>query len=318
MMGSCWTIRNVGLLTLAFVSLAISFAFVFKTPFIDQHYVKEVIHLYDAYRNQLENVEKQNSKEADCTASENQQPSWMSLKPEEMSAQELMDYLSWSNSSSCRLRHDFGGRMMKNPSGLDGQKAVCLQPISVAPPPNSCIIYSIGINNEWSFDDAMERYGCNIFAFDPSMKDAQDQFNRSSGIHFYKIGLGVRDETINSTGWKILSLESIRRLLGHQDLVIDYLKMDIEYHEWAVLPELMKSGELAKVRQMGIEFHLFPHESLEKHQQVAGILWSLEHEHGMNRFDSKANPWFSGRFSSMGIQGSFGYEIAWYNRKFIV
>ncbi len=50
------------------------------------------------------------------------------LKPEEMSAVELMDYFSWSNSSSCKLAHDFGGAMMANPSGLDGQKAVCIQP----------------------------------------------------------------------------------------------------------------------------------------------------------------------------------------------
>ena len=109
------------------------------------------------------------------------------LKPEEMSAVELMKYFSWSNSSSCKLAHDFGGKMMANPSGLDGQKAVCIQPPSVAPPPGSCTVYSIGINNEWSFDDDMELYGCSVYSFDPSMKDEEDQFDRSSKLHFYKI-----------------------------------------------------------------------------------------------------------------------------------
>ena len=245
-----------------------------------------------------------------------EQPSWINLKPEDMSATEIMNYFSRSNSSSCKLTHDFGGKMMINPSGLDGQKAICIQPPSVAPPPGSCIVYSIGINNEWSFDDIMEKYGCTVYAFDPSMKNAEDQFNRSSGIHFYKIGLGARDET-NSKGWKILTLGSIRELLGHQDRVIDYLKIDIEFGEWDVLPELMKPGKLDQVRQLGIEIHFRSDGFLRKYQELAGILWSLERENGMIRFDSKANPWYSGHFSKVGIQGSFGYEIAWYNQNFL-
>ena len=241
---------------------------------------------------------------------------WFKLKPEEMSAVELMDYFSWSNSSSCKLAHDFGGAMMANPSGLDGQKAVCIQPPSVAPPSGSCTVYSIGIHNEWSFDDDMELYGCNVYAFDPSMKDAEDRFDRSTKIHFYRIGLGAINET-NSKGWKMLTVGSIRRLLGHQDRIIDYLKMDIEFGEWDVFPELMKSGELSRVRQMGVEIHLPGNGTLKKYQELARILWSLEQEYGMVRFDSKANPWFSGNFDNLGIRGSYGFEIAWYNHKFV-
>jgi len=243
-------------------------------------------------------------------------PSWINLKPGEMSAKEIMEYFNWSNSSSCQLAHDFGGIMMKNPSGLDGQKAVCILPTSIAPPPGSCIVYSIGINNEWSFDDAMEQYGCIVYAFDPSMNDAKDLFNRSSKIHFYKIGLSVRDETNNSQGWKTLSLGSIRRILGHQDQVIDYLKMDIEFGEWEVLPELMKSGELDQVKQLSVEIHPPRVGSLEDYQDLAGILWSLEREHGMIRFDSKANPWSFGYLSWSDVP-RFNYEIAWCNQKFM-
>jgi hypothetical protein len=32
----------------------------------------------------------------------------------------------------------------------------------VAPTPGSCTVLSFGINNEWSFDDAMEEYGCDV------------------------------------------------------------------------------------------------------------------------------------------------------------
>jgi len=296
---------------MATVFLVLFITVIFNGQDHHQDYIKGVFQSFQSGSNLDELIPKKEM--INCLA---EQPSWINKKPEEMSAKEIMDYFSWSNSSSCKLAHDFGGKMMTNPSGLDGQKAICIQPQSVAPPPGSCIVYSIGINNEWSFDDTMEKYGCTVYAFDPSMKNAEDQFNRSSGIHFYKIGLGARDET-NSKGWKILTLGSIHQLLGHQDRVIDYLKMDIEFGEWDVLPELMKPGKLDQVRQLGIEIHFRSDGFLRKYQELAGILWSLERENGMIRFDSKTNPWYSGHFSKLGIQGSFGYEIAWYNQNFL-
>ncbi|CAG2232362.1 unnamed protein product [Mytilus edulis] len=30
-----------------------------------------------------------------------------------------------------------------------------------------CLVYSFGINNQWSFDDAMANIGCDVFSFDP-------------------------------------------------------------------------------------------------------------------------------------------------------
>ncbi len=114
-----------------------------------------------------------------------------------------------------------------------------------------------------------------------------------------------------------MTVGSIRRLLGHQDRVIDYLKMDIEFGEWNVFPELMKLGEFDQVRQLGVEIHLPKDGPLKKYQDLAGTLMLLERENGMVRFDSKANPWFTGLFTNLGVHGSFGYEIAWYNLKFL-
>lgn len=240
-------------------------------------------------------------------------PEWT----DRMSAEELMEYFRWGNQTSCKLVHDFGGQILgTHPSGVDGQKAVCLDP-GVAPPQADCIVYSFGISNEWSFDEWMEKYGCQVFAFDPSMTDQKDQFDHSPGVHFYKLGLGVRDETIGGSGWKIRTLQTIYRMLNHEatNRIIDYLKMDIEYNEWAVLPNLVQSGMLSKVRQMGIEIHLPSQEPLSKYQELANILRDLEDRHGMIRFDSKANPWYRGNFTQLGLSGSFGYEIAWYNTK---
>jgi hypothetical protein len=95
---------------------------------------------------------------------------WRNFNVDEMTAEQMMSYFVWPNRTSCRLAHDFGGHMKRKPSGLDGQKAVCLIPAQVAPPAGDCVVYSFGINNEWSFDDNMKRYGCQVYAFDPSMK----------------------------------------------------------------------------------------------------------------------------------------------------
>lgn len=43
-------------------------------------------------------------------------------------------------------------------TGIDGQKAVCLDP-GVAPEPGACLVYSFGISDDWSFDQVMESYG---------------------------------------------------------------------------------------------------------------------------------------------------------------
>ena len=240
---------------------------------------------------------------------------WKTSNPDTLTASQLMDYFRWSNASACQLTHDFGGKMKKNPSGLDGQKAVCLD-VSVAPKAGKCLVYSFGINNEWSFDDAMSQYGCQVYAFDPSMK--KESFNRSASIHFFNFGLSSEERT-NGKGWQFRTLASTIRLLKpkHGDVVIDYLKMDIEYDEWVVLPQIINSGLLnAKVRQLAVEIHLPVEDSLTNLRRRFQLIRSIE-DQGWIRFDSKANPWYTGPFKRLNISGSRGYEIAWYNSNLI-
>ncbi|XP_057368650.1 uncharacterized protein LOC130689727 [Daphnia carinata] len=236
------------------------------------------------------------------------------LNSNSLTGEQLMEYFTWTNRSSCQLAHDFGGHMMSNPSGIDGQKCMCLDP-QIAPLAGQCLVYSFGINNEWSFDEQMESYGCLVFAFDPSMN--QPPHNHSPAIHFYDWGLGDRDVKL-SNNWQIHSLSSIYNNLSawHGRVIIDYLKIDIESAEWNALPEIMNSGMVSKIRQLGVEIHLDSRASLEKHREWAKILRSLEHM-GMVRFDSKRNPWYTGAFEKFRLSGSFGHEIAWYNSKLL-
>ena len=234
-----------------------------------------------------------------------------SINVDTLKPNEVVDYFNWSNASSCTLSHDFGGQMRHNPSGFDGQKAVCLD-APVRPPADNCIVYSFGIFNEWSFDETMEKYGCRVFAFDPSMN--VNDHNHTNRIHFFNLGLGNRDYA-NVNKWTLKTLSSIYEMLAPyhgKDAVIDYLKMDVEFAEWDAIPQIISSGMLAKVRQLGVEFHLLKHETLSYYRNLVRIIKSIE-DTGMVRFDSKQNPWALGDIGALDhYSGTICFEIAFY------
>ena len=101
-----------------------------------------------------------------------------------------------------------------------------------------CVVYSFGINYEFSFDDmTTDLYGCHVYSFDQSMKNKTH--NRSTNVHFYKIGLSDKTFT-NGAGWKLYKFKDIRKMLGHQTTTIDVVKMDIKNSEWAAVRQMFQ------------------------------------------------------------------------------
>jgi hypothetical protein len=253
----------------------------------------------------------QPAKEKDCCSSSY----WDALlDSKSLTGNQLIEYVKWSNRSSCQLTHDFGGVLDQIwiSSGIDGQKAVCIDP-EVTPERGDCLVYSFGISNEWSFDEDMEEYGCEVFAFDPSME--MEPHDHTAGIHFYNWGLGDRDEVTTNKQWKLRTLSSIYNELTarHGPKIIDYLKIDAEFAEWIALPQIIESGMLGKVRQLGMEIHLYRNESIEQNRRYVKILRSIE-KMGFIRFDSKYNPLSMTNFTQLGLVSvPFAFEIAWYN-----
>ena len=236
---------------------------------------------------------------------------WKQINLSTMSPKQIINYLHWTNRSSCGLVHDFGGHIFLNPSGLDGQKAICLDPIA-RPEAFKCFAYSFGINFDWSFDEAIEKYGCEVFSFDPSMNVANH--NHSKWIYFYNLGLSDRDYINEANNWTLKTLSSIHQMLlpVHGSEIIDYLKIDIEFAEWDVLPQILESGMISEVRQLGVEFHLRNDSSLEYYRKLVSIVKSIE-DAGMIRFDSKYNPWSIAKISSLNdYEGPLAFEIAFY------
>lgn len=231
-------------------------------------------------------------------------------------SQQIADYLQWSNSTSCRLINDFGGAMAL--IAIDGQKAVCLD-TEVRPTPRDCLVYSFGINNEWSFEDAMDSYGCDVYAFDPSMNQTADITHHVEGttIYYFHYGLGSKDEVRVTNGWHLMSLSDLYRKLerhhGH-GRIIDYLKIDIESDEWIALPQILQSGMMDRVRQLAVEVHLPLNGTIEEIQRCIDILRSIEN-YGMVRFDSKANVFSEDWIEALNMESYWAYELAWYNSR---
>lgn len=153
-----------------------------------------------------------------------------------------------------------------------------------------CLVYSFGVGNDFRFDDAMATLGCEVHSFDPSMKAREHV--RKTGVNFYKIGIGNKDDdtflpwnneytaTNPKTTWKIKTLSTIMSMLGHTNRSLDILKLDIEGYEWDVLGNILRENLIPQIKQLEIEYHIFPnfppHEDYVKALQVYQALWFLD------------------------------------------
>ncbi|XP_055955287.1 probable methyltransferase-like protein 24 [Patella vulgata] len=145
-----------------------------------------------------------------------------------------------------------------------GNWKVCFDETSA--PRKSCLVYSFGIANDFSFDEAMEAEGCMVYSFDPSM--GVEDHKHSVNVYFKNLGLGSHDmdnfsprsdEYVSySQKWKIRTLKSILIMLGHEKRFIDVLKFDVEGYEWEIMLNLMKDGLLPQIGQILTEWHIFP------------------------------------------------------------
>ena len=236
-----------------------------------------------------------------------------------MNAEDLMDYLYWNDPDTpCRIAHDFGGELNNFPhmiNAMDGHKKMCMDK-QFRPEVNNCVVYSFGINDEWSFDEAVEKMGCQIYAFDPTMK--RDDFDKSDNIHFFNMGLSDRDDDKDEgNGWKTRTLKSVYEMLvpKHGRVPIDYVKMDIEMSEWPVIPNLIETGMLEHVKQLAVELHFhYGDISVMYMRSCMSIVRNLE-KHGMIRFASRPNYYMNGPV--MGKKQHTIFELVWMNSKFM-
>lgn len=191
-------------------------------------------------------------------------------------------------------------QMLRLGNIVDGGWDIC-HDVQFRPKP-PCIVYSFGINYDFSFDEDMEKtYGCHVFCFDPSMKTAD--YKHSDHISFYNVGLGDTNKeiTVNNEKWKLKTLRTLQEELGHTNRRIDVLKIDIEGNEISSLPEMISSGALKNVVQLCLEFH---------HYYDLGSLRKL-YDIGFRIFWAHQNPYTA--FYANGETLSYGMEVYFVN-----
>jgi len=235
---------------------------------------------------------------------------WSEIPAASMTGRQMIEYLKWKNFTSCEFINYFGGDFNDTTSFIDGQKAMC-GGCAAGDVPFNCLVYSFGNNNQRSFHEAMDKYGCKVMAFDPSINASYHQ--HSDNLYFFQMGLG--DHNTERNGWKLRTLSSIYKMMKpyHGKKIIDYLKIDIEGDEWGALQNIIDSGMLPKIRQLTVKVHLIPaDQTIEFYRKRIEILQLLE-AHGMVRFSSVANPAMHVQIHAFGFVDYPCHEIAWYN-----
>ena len=86
----------------------------------------------------------------------------------------------------CKIKIKLGGKYLPVCHVMDGQKYVCMDELVEDIRNENCIVYSFGIGEDWSFEEAIAGIGCNVYAYDPTI----DQPNfLSEKIKFEKLGV---------------------------------------------------------------------------------------------------------------------------------
>ncbi|BFZ06285.1 hypothetical protein BsWGS_09324 [Bradybaena similaris] len=166
------------------------------------------------------------------------------------------------------------------------------EPYTIKPP---CLVYSFGINWEFAFDDAMDKLGCEVHLFDPSMKEKDHK--RGSNSMFHNMGIGSyntdsfiprQDIYVKDTQtWKIRTVKAIMKELGHENRVIDVLKMDVETYEWTIIDNMLETDVFKFIRQFDLEYHLFHDYPLfEEYVHIYQVFTRLR-ESGLREYYSK-------------------------------
>ncbi|KAL1751972.1 methyltransferase domain-containing protein [Schizophyllum commune] len=143
----------------------------------------------------------------------------------------------------------------------DGGKWVCgLSRVQRKP---DCVVYSIGINYESSFEaDLLENTDyCEVWGYDFSVDDFGPQIPRSQRhrVHFAPYALGGEEKHGPNDQPKLYTLDALMRMNGHKH--IDILKIDIEGWEFDTLTALIdgyvSSGRPLPFGQLQLEVHVW-------------------------------------------------------------
>lgn len=139
-------------------------------------------------------------------------------------------------------------------------------------------------------------------------------------VEFFEMGLDDRnyEGVPDKPSVPMRTLRTIYNWLKrrHGETIVDFLKIDIEHTEWTVLAEILQSDMMDRVRQLAVEIHLMPDDTLREMRRKANVIRRLE-KYGMVRFASLYNPLSYDKFTHFGVRGPTAFDVAFYNSKLV-
>ncbi|KAJ3038807.1 Methyltransferase-like protein 24 [Rhizophlyctis rosea] len=168
------------------------------------------------------------------------------------------------------------------------------------PAHKSCIFYSFGIDNDYSFDTDMdEKWNCTGILLDPTVNHKASPGPR---LNFFKVGATLLNkEDLGGAGtthrgtvadqWLTTSLPGLKRFLGHEH--VNVLKIDCEGCEYALARDVAREDPtfFSKVDQLAIEIHVSRNWiKTSEHVHYLGLLYHMLEVNGFRIMDSKIYP----------------------------
>ncbi|OWA50354.1 hypothetical protein BV898_14873 [Hypsibius exemplaris] len=238
----------------------------------------------------------------------------------DMELTRLSSFVNHPDEEICKLKQSISGNWLN--SLLDGTYYVCLDNLLDAPKTHECLVYSMGIRDDWSFDEALHKHGCEVHAFDPSI-DKNETEKRGDRHWFHKWGLATSSGGVPSD-WKLYSFPDIQQKLGHTGRLLNVLKMDVEGAEWTFLSSVGVDIPLDSIDQIIMEIHEFGEgpDWAGELRKKAMLLHQLE-KWGFVLFNSKVYSAhltlrsLNYRAPLNGTRKNFFYELSFLNQKYI-
>jgi hypothetical protein len=226
----------------------------------------------------------------------------------------LLTLVTKTISYDCKDTKRIGGKFQRTKLP-EGSWPVCFD--TVPAEGAGCRVFSVGIDNDFSFDDGMATHGCIVDSFDPSM--SKPDFQHAPHVKFHNMGLSAVDGNIQGTKmgtnqrqqWKVRSLGTLMSSLDAP--TVDVLKVDVEGAELEVLEALTRDNEgqspLSSVNQVLIEIHLWTGSGSRKQFTKRWLqVFARLHMLGFRVFALHTNPMSTGTDWGVGRQPCC-YEI---------
>lgn len=149
---------------------------------------------------------------------------------------------------------------------MDGVKTMCMDIIYKPILSGSCLLYSFGLSDDWSFEEILARLGCMVRSFDPTVNGPPIGFDWPTNLSFQRLGISNQTEKVKmlnipgqNLNYPLDNLENIIDEMKDRGKNISILKLDIEGYEFSVLPQVIDSHIIDFIDQIIVEVHSDKH-----------------------------------------------------------